>query len=256
MAFNSSFNILGQRVDFTTFEKATDKIIRMAQNGKGGYVCVSNVHMVMEGFDNPNFRSVVNNADLVTPDGMPLVWGLRLLGKKNAVRVSGTFLTNYICQRAEHLAIPIGFYGSTEKILFDIKKNLLNKYPFLKINYLFSPPYRTTTKDENKQIIKNIINSNIKILFVGLGCPKQELWMAKHKNDFKISMIGVGAVFDYISGNKKQAPLIIQKIGMEWFFRLINEPKRLWKRYFYHNPRFIIFFLMQLFGIKKIKIKQ
>jgi N-acetylglucosaminyldiphosphoundecaprenol N-acetyl-beta-D-mannosaminyltransferase len=234
--------ILGMRVDYTTFELATEKIIQLALNESGGYVCIGTVHMVMESFDDPEFKKIVNYADIVTPDGMPLVWGLKLLGIKDAQRVYGPALTPYVCERASKLGIPVGFYGGTEEVLEKMIKNLRSKFPELNVAYAFSPPFRPLTEEEDKKVVDDINNSGAKILFVGLGCPKQERWMAEHRDKIKAVMIGVGAAFDFIAGDKPQAPRWMQNIGLEWLFRLLTEPKRLWKRYLYNNPRFIYHF--------------
>lgn len=238
--------ILGMRVDCTTFDKATELIIKNALEGRSEYVCVATVHMVMEAFDDIDFRNIVNSALLVTPDGMPLVWALKLLGIKNAVRVHGPALTPYLCDKAGNLGISIGFYGGTEIVLEKMIKNLKSKFPGLQVTYAYSPPFRPLTEEEDREIVENINKSEAKILFVGLGCPKQEKWMAQHKGKIKTVMIGVGAAFDFLAGVKPQAPGWMQNMGLEWLFRLITEPGRLWKRYLYHNPRFIYHFGKQL----------
>ncbi len=243
--------ILGQRVDYTTYDLATAQILEMCRSGQRGYVCISTVHMVMEGYDDDEFRQIVHAADLITPDGMPLVWGLRLLGIKEAERVYGPQLTPVICEEAAKQGVPVGFYGGTGEVLERMKANLLRDYPNLDIAYIYSPPFRPLTDDEDKQIVQDILASGAWILFVGLGCPKQEQWMATHKNRLPIPMVGVGAAFDFLSGVKSQAPRWIQDAGLEWLFRLFTEPKRLWRRYLYHNPRFMVLFALQLLGFKK-----
>jgi N-acetylglucosaminyldiphosphoundecaprenol N-acetyl-beta-D-mannosaminyltransferase len=238
--------ILNMRVDYTTLEDATGRVIDLALNGRGGYVCVANVHMVMEAFDNPGFREVVNSSYLVTPDGMPLVWGLRLLGIKGAERVYGPALTPAVCKEASKRGIPVGFYGGSEAVLKRMIENLRSRFPGLKVAYAFSPPFRRLTDEEDKRVVYEINSSGARILFVGLGCPKQEWWMAEHVDRVRAVMIGVGAAFDFIAGVKPQAPSWMQNMGLEWFFRLITEPRRLWKRYLYHGPRFVYHFGKQL----------
>ncbi|MGH9914996.1 MAG: WecB/TagA/CpsF family glycosyltransferase [Pyrinomonadaceae bacterium] len=238
--------ILGLRVDYTTYARATDKVINMVQQDGRGYVCISNVHMVMEAFDDAAFRDVVNKADLVTPDGMPLVWGLKLLGIKDAQRVYGPDLMPVVCARAESLKIPIGLYGGTDQVVAMLSRRLKKDFPELEIAYAFSPPFRQLTKEEDAQIIKEVIASRAKILFVGIGCVKQERWMHEHRDKIPAVMLGVGAAFDFIAEVKPQAPAWLQKLGLEWLFRLSTEPKRLWRRYLYHNPRFLYGFAKQL----------
>ncbi len=177
---------------------------------------------------------------------MPLVWAQRLLGEKHASQVRGSDLLLTVCKKAENANIPIGLYGGTEKSLHDFISFLKNQYTNLKIYFASSPPFRELSRNEEKQYIQQINNSGIKILFVGIGCPKQEKWMAKHRDKLHCVMIGVGAAFDFFSGQKKHAPVWMQRIGLEWLFRFCSDPKRLWKRYLKHNPRFIFFFLKQL----------
>jgi N-acetylglucosaminyldiphosphoundecaprenol N-acetyl-beta-D-mannosaminyltransferase len=204
----------------------------------------------MEVYDNPAFASVVNSAALVTPDGMPLVWALTALGVKNASRVYGPTLTLYVCEAAAKAGIPIGLYGGTSESLGAFVKFLHQRFPDLQIACKISPPFRPLTPEEDDAYTQQIVESGARILFVGIGCPRQELWMAAHKNRIPAVTLGVGAAFDFHSGRVKQAPSWMQKRGMEWLFRLIMEPKRLWKRYFKHNPRFLLFFMMQWLASK------
>ncbi|KAB2880954.1 WecB/TagA/CpsF family glycosyltransferase [bacterium] len=239
-------SILGMRVDFTTYRQAVDTIFRLILNEKKTYVCVANVHMVMEAYDNSEFQQIINHAGLVTPDGVPLVWVLKLLGIKNAERVYGPRLTMELCNEAARRRIPVGFYGGTHEVLQSMTDQLKKSLPSLKVVYKFSPPFRPLTHDEETLVAQDVTESGVKLLFVGLGCPKQEKWMAVHTESFPAVLIGVGAAFDFIAKKKPQAPEWLQLIGMEWMFRLISEPRRLWKRYLYHNPRFVLFFLLQL----------
>ncbi|AKG21128.1 WecB/TagA/CpsF family glycosyltransferase [Calothrix sp. 336/3] len=237
--------ILGMRVDATSYQDATERIIDWAKAGKRGYVCAANVHMTMEVYDHPLFKQVVNNADLVTPDGVPLVWALNALGVKNASRVYGPNLTLDVCEAAAKHGVPIGLYGGTPESLSAFTSFLSQRFPNIQIVCKIAPPFRGLSFEEDEVYTQQIVDSGAKILFVGIGCPKQELWMAAHKQRISAVMLGVGAAFDFHSGRVKQAPNWMQKRGLEWLFRLIMEPKRLWKRYFKHNPRFVLFFLMQ-----------
>lgn len=242
--------VLKTFVNATSYVNTTDDVITWANLSESRYICISTVHMIMEGYDNPEYQIIVNNADLVTPDGMPLVWMLRALGVKNQQRVYGPDLTLYVCAAAEKQGIPVGFYGGMPESLSDLTVNLQAKYPKLKIAYAHSPPFRPLTPEEDNAIVQDINDSGTRILFVGLGCPKQERWAAEHKGKVNTVMLAVGAAFDFHSGRVKQAPNWIQKVGMEWFFRLLMEPKRLWKRHFKNNPRFVILALIQLFKYK------
>lgn len=238
--------ILNMRVDVTSYEDASRCILKWCLEDTGRYICVSNVHMCMESFDSPNFRKIVNEADLIVPDGRPLVWAQKLLGQKNASQVRGADLLLKLCTEAEKNCIPIGLYGGTDKSLDDFIKFLKNHFPRLIIPFYCSPPFRELTFEEDKKIIEDINASGTKILFVGIGCPKQEKWMAIHKAALKCAMLGVGAAFDFFSGQKKHAPRWMQRLGLEWFFRLLSDPVRLWKRYLKHNPRFIFYLLKQI----------
>lgn len=237
-------------VDITNIEQTLTLISEWINTDKGRYVCVSNVHMCIETYNNTLFKTVVNKADLVVPDGRPIYWAQKLLGYKGAAQVRGMDLTNSLCGYAETHAIPIGFYGSSEETLTTLQINLLEKYPNLNITLCISPPYRELHSDEKEKYIAQINNSGSKILFIGLGCPKQEIWMAEHKDKLNCVMLGVGAAFDFIAGNKKHAPVVIQKLGLEWLYRLLVEPRRLWKRYLTTNPKFVWFFIQQLVGKK------
>ena len=237
--------VIGMRIDGTSYSDAIRRVVDWAIAGKSRSVCVANVHMVMEGYDAKEFRDIVNQADLVTPDGMPLVWALRLLGFSGQERVCGPELTRSLCEQAARDGIPVGFFGGTAATVETLAKNLTGKYPGLNIVYTCSPPFRPITTDEDAEIVAEINTSGVKILFVGLGCPKQERWIAEHRGQISAVMLGVGAAFDFHAGTLKQAPQWMQRIGMEWFFRLLMEPRRLWKRYTKHNLRFLILFGLQ-----------
>ena len=239
--------ILGMRVDATTYKDALHKVLTWAQRGESRYVCVANVHMVMEAYDAPSFRALVNRADLVTPDGMPLVWMLRLLGMKEQERVYGPTLTLRIAEAAAQNGVPVGFYGGRPEVLHQLIENLQARYPRLQVVYAYSPPFRPLTAKEDALVVEEINASGARILFVGLGCPKQERWMAAHKGKVHAVMLGVGAAFDFHAGRLPQAPPWMQRAGLEWLFRFLVEPRRLWRRYLKHNPRFIILAMMQLF---------
>ena len=177
---------------------------------------------------------------------MPLVWGLKALGADDASRVYGPTLTPTVCARAEAEGIPVGFYGGTRETLDRMIENLRLAYPRLEIAYAYSPPFRPQTPAEVDDVRAAIRASGARILFVGLGCPKQERWMADNVDQLPVVMLGVGAAFDFLAGSKAQAPAIMQSLGLEWLFRLVTEPRRLWRRYLYHNPRFVGLFARQL----------
>jgi N-acetylglucosaminyldiphosphoundecaprenol N-acetyl-beta-D-mannosaminyltransferase len=234
------------RVDSTSYQEVTRRVMSWASAGMSRYVCAANVHMVMEAYDSERFRRVVNDADVVTPDGMPLVWSLRLLGCREQQRVYGPALMLRVCEAAGNAGVPIGLYGGTDESLGGVRSFLSARFPNLSVVYGFSPPFRTLGERERQAIRADIRNSGARILFVGLGCPKQEIWMSEERGHLPVVMIGVGAAFDFHSGLVKQAPGWIQGLGMEWFFRLLMEPRRLLWRYAVHNPRFIALMSAQI----------
>jgi N-acetylglucosaminyldiphosphoundecaprenol N-acetyl-beta-D-mannosaminyltransferase len=236
---HGSRRILGMRVDATTYAETTAAVVDLATSGAGGMICVANVHMVMEAFDDAEFRELVNSADRVTPDGVPLVKALRRMGVPRAERVYGPTLTPEVCKRAEELGLSVGFYGGSPEILDALQARLLETFPHLQIDFAHAPPFRPLDAAEDAAVVDAIRASGVKILFVGLGCPKQERWMAAHLDALDCVQLGVGAAFDFIAGRKRQAPAWMQRIGLEWLFRLATEPQRLWRRYLVGNPRFL-----------------
>jgi N-acetylglucosaminyldiphosphoundecaprenol N-acetyl-beta-D-mannosaminyltransferase len=237
--------ILKMPVDATSYNSATQLILAWAKARKSSYVCIANVHMVMESYDSPAFAEVVNNAALVTSDGMPLVWALRLLGVRNASRVYGPTLMLHICEAAAQQRIPIGLYGGKSESLTELVKFLQDRFEGIQVVCTIAPPFRPLTPEENKTYTEQICQSGAQILFAGIGCPKQEFWMASQVNRIPAVMLGIGAAFDFHSGRVKQASPWMQALGLEWLFRLFQDPRRLWKRYIYHNPRFVFYFLIQ-----------
>jgi N-acetylglucosaminyldiphosphoundecaprenol N-acetyl-beta-D-mannosaminyltransferase len=237
--------ILRTGIHYTHYQEAAQQIVEWAKARRSSYVCAANVHMVMEAWDSPEFASVLDDAALVTPDGMPLVWGLRLLGFPDASRVYGPTLTLHVCEAAAASQIPIALYGGTPESLQAFTHFLETQFPEIQVACAISPPFRPLTPEEDDAYTQAIADSGARILFVGIGCPKQEYWMAAHQGRIPAVMLGVGAAFDFHSGRVKQAPPLVQKLGLEWLFRLLMEPRRLWKRYVYNNPRFIGLFLWQ-----------
>ena len=238
--------LLMMDVDVTPLKPSVARIIQWIKEKKSAYVCVANVHMCMEVFDSVSFGSVVNGADLVIPDGKPLSIVQKLLGHANAEQVRGQDIMSALCSVSGEKSLNIGFYGgSSEAVLNLVKSNLLVQYPDVKISYAFSPPFRTLSEQEDGDVVGKINQAKVDVLFVGIGCPKQEIWMAGHKDKLNCVMLGVGAAFDFIAGNKKHAPRWVQNMGLEWLFRLCSEPRRLWKRYLKQNPRFIWYFIQQ-----------
>jgi N-acetylglucosaminyldiphosphoundecaprenol N-acetyl-beta-D-mannosaminyltransferase len=245
-----SRRVLGMRVDATSYEDASRRVLRWVHEGRSAYVCVATVHMIMETFDSATFRQMVNRADLVTPDGRPLVWALRSLGVRGASQVRGTDLTTHVVARAAHENVPIGVYGGTPELLEALCQVLKTRHPNIRVVSRIAPPFRPLTPDEDEAVTREIIASGARVLLVGIGCPKQEKWMAAHKDRIPAVMLGVGAAFDFHTGRVRQAPRWMRAAGLEWMFRLLMDPRRLWKRYAKHNPRFVGLFLIQLLGLR------
>jgi N-acetylglucosaminyldiphosphoundecaprenol N-acetyl-beta-D-mannosaminyltransferase len=241
-----SRTMLGARVDATSYADAVNCVLNWARAGESRYVCAASMNNIMEAYDSPDFKAIHNQADLVTPDGMPLVWGLRLLGLKHATRVYGPDLTPALLSAAECNGIPVGFYGASEKVLNRLLEVVSARWPKLDVRYAFSPPFRPLADEEDEIIVRDINSSGARILFIGLNTPKQDRWMAAHRGRVNAVMMGVGAAFDFLARTKRQAPRWLMPLGLEWLFRLVTEPKRLWKRYTKHVPRFAILLTRQV----------
>ncbi len=241
-------SVIKIRVDPVDYTSVARQVLHWSHVGESRYICHANVHMLMEAYDSFGFSQVVDGADLVTPDGMPLVWMMRLKGAKRQQRVYGPTLMLHVLESAAKEGIPVGFYGSSPQVLGTLVDKMNARFDALKIVYSYSPPFRALTREEDEAHIDAINRSGARILFVGLGCPRQEIWMAEHRDRINAVMLGVGAAFDFHAGLKSQAPLWIQHLGLEWLFRLLTEPRRLWRRYFYHNSRFIFLAVADLLG--------
>lgn len=236
--------ILGMRVDGISAAGAITRIIERAATAGGGYVCVANVHMIMEAFDCTSFRAGVNRALAVVPDGMPLVWCLRQLGHGGQERVAGPDLLPRLCDAAARRGLSVGFYGGTPIALQQCAANLVDQYPGLDVALTIAPPFRPLTPAETSAMVERINASGADILFVALGCPKQERWMMENADRLRPVLVGMGAAIDYHAGMLARAPGWMQGLGLEWLFRLAVEPRRLARRYAIQNPRFVWHVLM------------
>ena len=243
--------VIDINISETSYEAATRQIQSWARAGESRAVYAANVHVIMEAHDDVKFRKILNRADLIAPDGMPLVWMMRLKGVKSQQRTYGPTLMLRVLEMAAREGIPVGFYGGMPTTLVRLVKRMKTIHPGLQVSYIFSPPFQTLSGEETMQIRQEINSSGVRILFVGLGCPRQEIWIDGQRDCLLAVMIGVGAAFDFHAGAKPQAPAWMQKIGLEWLFRLLTEPRRLWKRYLYHNPRFVFLAIAELLGLSK-----
>lgn len=241
IAKNPDFvSILSVTVNTLKMSDACEFIDKAITINLNTYICCIPLHSIMECQQNPKLIPIFNNSYLNTPDGIGVVFLLRLFGHKNVERVYGPDLLAEICKISPDIGYKHYFLGSTETVLENLRKKLTEKNPGLKIVGSYSPPFRALTADEDTELCQEISNSKPDILWVGLGSPKQELWMYNHQGKIDVPvMIGVGAAFDFLSGNKPQAPRWVQRSGFEWLFRLLSEPRRLWKRYLLGYPNFI-----------------
>jgi len=242
--------ILGISVDVTSYADATSRVIEWARRGESRTVCLGVVASVMEARDSKKYRAALEQADLVTADGMPLVWMLRGLGTRTATRVYGPDLTLSVLDAAQCAGLPVGFYGSTKEVVERMVTNLRSRFPQLNVSFKEAPPFRTLSQEEDEDVVRGIRDSGARILFVGLGGAKQDLWMSDHRGRVPVVMLGVGAAFDFIAGTKPQAPRWMQGAGLEWVFRLATEPRRLWRRYLLYNPRFAVLAAKQIIGTR------
>ncbi len=230
--------ILGTRVDATSLTEAAERILGWAERGESRKVAAANVHMLIEARDDPRFAAALADFDLVTPDGMPLVWRLRRLGHPRQERVYGPDLMLEVCARAAVRGVPVGLFGGTPEALDGARVALRRRFPDLSIAYAWSPPVRPA-RLEDPATLAAIRSSGAKILFVALGCPKQERWVALNAPHLPMVLVAVGAAIDFLSGRVRQAPPWLRRTGLEWAFRLAADPRRLWRRYAYTNTRFL-----------------
>lgn len=248
-------NVLGVGISAINMQVVLEVIDGWIRSRDSHYVCVTGVHGVMESQRDEGLRSIHNAAGLVTPDGMPLVWLSRLRGHRHVSRIYGPDLMLTLCNHS----VPQGYrhflYGGATRVPEKLGQNLRDRFSGIKIAGMFSPPFRPLTTEEDAHIVHMINASKPDIVWVGLSTPKQERWMAEHvtKLDAPV-LIGVGAAFDFIAGLKKQAPFWMQRSGLEWLFRLITEPRRLWRRYLINNPLFVWLILKQSLGLKHYTI--
>ena len=238
--------VLTARIDALSWADALQRLLDWASRAESRYVAICNVHVVVTCAREPHYGEIVNAADMATPDGAPVAWMLRRLGYEDQPRISGPDLMWALCERCERHDLPIYCYGSSEATLSKLRVRLQEAFPALRIAGMESPPYRALTDAEDKAAVERINTSGARFVFVGLGCPKQERWMAEHRGRVRAVMIGVGAAFDFHAGTVNRAPVWMQRCGLEWLHRVASEPRRLWKRYLVTNTLFILAAMRQL----------
>ena len=242
----SETQLFGIRVSVGAMDTAAEQILARARRAEGGLVCVANVDMLTRAKRTPRLAGLMSKAVAVVTDGMPLVWALRTLqGRRDAQRVYGPGLVLELCERAAREGMGVFFYGGTPDELDKLQRNLRERCPALVIAGAVSPPMLPAEPPFDADITTRINASGAGLVFVGLGCPKQEFWMDTHAARLKPVSIGVGLAFALIAGTKKQAPAWMRGAGLEWLFRLGQEPGRLWKRYLVGNSLFIWYTLRE-----------
>lgn len=235
--------------------QALDWIARWIEERQRAYVVVTNVHTVMETQFRPEYRAIVNQAGMVAPDGMPLVLLSRWLGRYHVERVYGPDLM----QELSGLSVARGYrqyyFGGAEGTPDILAELLQRQFPGLIVVGKHSPPFRSLTPEEDHAVVDMINRANPDVVWVGLGCPKQDLWIADHRDRLNAPvLIGVGAAFDFLSGQKKQAPRWMMRYSLEWLFRLCQEPRRLWRRYLLYNPLFVFLVILQIARLRRIPL--
>jgi N-acetylglucosaminyldiphosphoundecaprenol N-acetyl-beta-D-mannosaminyltransferase len=247
--------VLGVRFDAL---QIPDVVARMeawiAQRERAHYIAVSNVHVLMEARHCGSFRKVLDCADLCVPDGMPLVWVGRLRGHELKHRVYGPDLLLNFCRETQAKGHRHFFYGGAPGVPEALAAKFGKQFPMLKIAGTYSPPFRALSPEEDVGIVDMINRANADVLWVGLGCPKQEIWMNEHRERLRVPvLVGVGQAFDIHAGRLRQAPRWMREHGLEWLFRLAAEPNRLWRRYLVYNSEFIFSALAEILGVRKFE---
>jgi N-acetylglucosaminyldiphosphoundecaprenol N-acetyl-beta-D-mannosaminyltransferase len=245
--------VLGIPLGLTDYERTLDWIDAKVAVRSRGYVCVCNVHTVMASAEDPQLRSALLGSSLNVPDGQPLVWALAALGHRLDDRVYGPELMARACARSAASGHRLYLYGGRNQgALVQLALNLRQRYPGVKIVGGYSPPHRPLTDEERSAVVGEINRSRADVVWVGIGVPKQEKWMAQMRDELDAPiLVGVGAAFDFHAGLVPQAPGWMQEHGLEWAYRLAREPRRLWRRYLRYNPRFVGAFARQLAATRR-----
>jgi N-acetylglucosaminyldiphosphoundecaprenol N-acetyl-beta-D-mannosaminyltransferase len=245
-------NVLGIGISVLNLAMALSAVAEAVRERRKGYICVTGVHGVMEAQRDPAFKTILNRALLCTPDGVPMVWAGKLNGFTEIGRVYGPDLLLTICAWSETSGCRHFFLGGAEGVAETLVEKLRGKFPGLVVAGTFTPPFRALTAEEERKLREQVRIARPDIIWVGLSTPKQERFMAEFLPKLETTlMVGIGAAFDFHSGRVKQAPRWMQRSGLEWFYRVCQEPRRLAGRYLRNNPRFIWQFSGQLLGLKK-----
>lgn len=238
--------ILGVPVGALDMERTLDTIGTWVRHNESRYICAPDVFNISSAQTNPAHMAALQDADLIVPDGTPLTWVGRLRGNRQMKRVCGPDLLLAACERSVREGWRHYFYGGAEGVAEELARRLCERYPGLRVAGAECPPFRPLTEAETRRIISRVRDAGTDIMWIGLGCPKQEIWMHKHSKRLKgITLVGVGAAFDFHTGRISRAPAWMRNSGLEWMHRLASEPRRLWRRYCYHAPRFVFLSLFE-----------
>lgn len=247
--------MLGVRVSPVNLPGALARMESWIQTRSPNYVCVTGVHGVMESRRDPRLRDIHNAAGMVTPDGMPLVWLSRAAGFRTVERVYGPDLMLGFCRLSQSKGYRHFLYGGADGVPERLAHHLKERFPGLRIVGSHSPPFRPLSREEDEREVRMINEAEPDVIWVGLSTPKQERWMASHVGRLRASvLVGVGAAFDFHAGLKRQAPGWMQRSGLEWLFRLLSEPSRLWRRYLINNPLFVGSVALQRLGLRRYEL--
>jgi len=245
-------NLLGVLVDAVDYEGAVASILAAAESGRGYSVTALAVHGVMTGVQDATHRDRLNRFDLITPDGQPVRWALNLLHKTGLKdRVYGPTLTLKVCEEAARRSVPVYLYGSKPEVIELMSKNLVERFPGLVIAGAEPSKFRQTTEAEKLEVAERIKASGARITFVGLGCPRQEVFAYEYRDLLNMPVMAVGAAFDYHAGTVSEPPKWMQDRGLQWLYRLVQNPRRLWKRYLLLNPAYVTLVALQFIGLRK-----
>lgn len=253
----NQFTVLGTPVACVDMPGAIQTVRSWLQDGeRGRTVTFTNVHMVMEGLKSENFRELIASMDMNCPDGMPLVWAGRRKGIQGIARVCGPDFLPMFCEATADLKVRHYFYGGSDGVAKKTAEALQKRIPGLQVAGIYSPPFRVLSQDEDEEIVRSINATEPDVIWVCLGCPKQELWIQSHKERLNAKvLLAVGLAFDVIADVRKRAPRVLQSCGLEWLYRLFQEPGRLWRRYLLYNTLFVYRYLREAMGEESRKLQ-
>lgn len=236
--------VLGFDVRVADLDRAVSSVLNRAQRGEPGYAVLFNTHMCSQAHRDRSLQAAVKSASWIFADGRPIFWLQRLSGAHMAHQVRGADLMWSLLGAAQRSGTPVGFFGGSQQVLTQLQHRMSDYFPGLDVRLLLSPPHGDWTDCQDEEFCAAINRSGARILFVALGCPRQELWMRRHSAQIEPVMLGIGAAVDFCAGVRPQAPQLLQRLGLEWLYRLATEPRRLWRRYLFHNLHFLLLLIL------------